>query len=198
MPKQRLGRSVILNRLVQYKGYESYLEIGCAANATFSRIQTKTKIGVDPKRGGTHHQTSDEFFQDNRAHFDLVFIDGLHLADQVLRDVENSLMWLLPGGTIALHDCLPKRRIHQLRDRRTVAWNGDVWKAIVDLRQRADIDVAVGQDAGMGYVLPRSNTEILDPPPEVTWKYYKDHRNSLMRVMDWSKTEEFLGIGDDR
>ena len=55
---------------------------------------------------------SDEFFANraaasDRTPYDLVFIDGLHVADQVERDIVNSLLNLAPAGTIVLHDCNP-------------------------------------------------------------------------------------------
>ena len=53
--------------------------------------------------------TSDDFFRDNKEKFDLIFIDGLHETNQVDRDIENSLKFINKGGTILLHDCLPKK-----------------------------------------------------------------------------------------
>ncbi len=45
--------------------------------------------------------TSDDFFRQYQGPpFDLIFIDGLHLSEQVLTDVRNSLDWLSPGEVL--------------------------------------------------------------------------------------------------
>lgn len=143
---------------------KSYLEIGCHRDRVFKVIRAPRKVGVDPKRGGTHRMTSDEFFRTNQEKFDLVFIDGLHEARQVLRDMEQSLAVLNDRGVIVLHDCNPLSEEAQRVPAPCpgVPWNGDVWKAIVLLRSRSDVDVAVGDfDYGCGVVLPRPNSRPL-------------------------------------
>ena len=39
--------------------------------------------------------SSDEFFLKNKDQFDIIFIDGLHVYEQVKRDIENSLIVLI-------------------------------------------------------------------------------------------------------
>ena len=39
-----------------------YLEIGCQNNDCFDSIDARSKIGVDPNKGGTIRNTSDDFF----------------------------------------------------------------------------------------------------------------------------------------
>ena len=62
--------------------------------------------------------------------YDLVFVDGLHIADQVERDIVNSLAALAPGGMVVLHDCNPKsrkaarRRLHAPRPLERVGVEG--------------------------------------------------------------------------
>ena len=77
----------------------NYLEIGCANNDLFDAVMAGRKVGVDPLRGGTHRLTSDVFFAGCGGEpFDVVFIDGLHLYDQVRRDLDGALGVLKPGG----------------------------------------------------------------------------------------------------
>src|SRR5262245_26001763 len=133
-----MDRVEFMNRLVRQRGYSSYLEIGCGSGETLRSITARYKVGVDPVGEATFPVSSDAFFQENRRHFDLVFIDGLHLREQVLRDVNGALGCLSPGGTIVLHDCLPLTERHQLRTRLPGPWTGDVWKAVVELRARED------------------------------------------------------------
>lgn len=55
--------------------------------------------------------TSDDFFASNTRTFDLVFIDGLYEAHQVLKYINNALRFLNPNGTILMHDCNPLSEI---------------------------------------------------------------------------------------
>ena len=81
----------IINKLINSKKFKSYLEIGCQSDVNFSKIKIENKVGVDPQSGGTLRMTSDEFFSQNKDTFDLIFIDGLHIHEQVLKDIDNSL-----------------------------------------------------------------------------------------------------------
>jgi len=189
-PKNRLQ---LLNYLIGTRGYQSYLEIGCGGDQTFHAVAAEHKVGVDPCSGGTLRMNSDEFFRINQEPFDLVFIDGLHLCEQVLRDVQNSLGCLRAGGCIVLHDCLPTRREHQARRPLERDWTGDVWKAVVELRRRPNCDIAVlDADWGLGVVLPRPNSDALAAVPELTWETYQGRRKELLRVMDFPRLQQFL------
>ena len=131
-----------------------YLEIGCRGNTTFNTIPALTKVGVDPVSGGTHRETSDEFFAKNQSTFNLIFIDGLHLYDQVHRDLENSLSCIEIGGYIVLHDMLPlnwrEEFVPQFNRR---AWTGDVWKVAFELIDTKDIDFQIILvDHGVGVI----------------------------------------------
>lgn len=182
----------LMNELVKSRGYRSYLEIGCYANRTFNAIQIGHKVGVDPRRGGTVRMTSDEFFEQNRETFDLVYVDGLHLREQVVRDIYNSLRWLNPNGVILAHDCRPRREDYQIRGQ----FCGDVWKGIVDIRQDPACDTAVW-DMGHGFaaVLPRHNTDLLvDVPEELTWDVYCRDRVRLLRCLKSEDYFRFIGL----
>ena len=124
----------IINNIIKYKKYNSYLEIGCQADVSFKKILAADKIGVDPMDGGTHRMTSDNFFKTNQKTFDIIFIDGLHEYSQVLRDIKNSINFLNKDGIILVHDCLPAKIWHQTMPQTHSSWNGDVWKAIVECR----------------------------------------------------------------
>lgn len=76
-----------------------YLEIGAANSDAFIVAQElfPNAVGVDPVEGCTHRMTSDEFFANNTAKFDVIFVDGLHTAIQVYKDIHNALKILKPG-----------------------------------------------------------------------------------------------------
>ena len=169
-----MNRIELINSLLAKPGLRRYLEIGCAGNKTFDAINAESKVGVDPARGGTVRATSDDFFSSCREEFDVVFIDGLHLCEQVVRDVRNSLARLNPNGVIILHDCLPREETHQLREQQRGAWNGDVWKAVVELRQDPNCDtVTLDRDCGLGVVLPRTNSAPLELHGSLTWSRFQ-------------------------
>lgn len=185
-----------LSTLAGRKNISSYLEIGCFQDECFSRIQAPRKVGVDPVSGGTVRGTSDEFFATNGETFDLVFIDGLHLAEQVLKDVENSLRVLRPDGVIVLHDCLPLDAVAQYRQQSSVVWNGDVWKAFVEIRRWPDVDAATCLiDHGLGVVTRRPNTAPLSLPVssyrQLTFDHLAGDYGHLLRTLDYDAALEF-------
>jgi hypothetical protein len=153
----------IIQETIFRKKYKNYLEIGCDKNQLFSRIAIDIKIGVDPISGGTIRDTSDNFFKNNFKKFDIIFIDGLHEYTQVKKDIENSLKNLNDNGVIFLHDCMPKSYFHQAVPRAQGSWNGDVWKNIVEMRTRPEIDTyVIFADQGIGMILKRPNKNLLD------------------------------------
>ncbi len=140
--------------------YNYYLEIGCDKDQLFSRIDIKNKYGVDPSSGGNIRKTSDEFFQKNQTTFDLVFIDGLHEYHQVKKDILNSLKFLNKDGIILVHDCLPDTMSKQAVPRYRMTWNGNVWKAIVDLRMKHNVEIFTCEiDQGIAIIQNKTNTQ---------------------------------------
>ena len=51
--------------------------------------------------------------------YDVIFIDGLHLEKQVIKDIGHALQHLNKNGTIVLHDCKPGSKFHQEEHRVT-------------------------------------------------------------------------------
>ena len=131
-----MKRNEIIQYLIDKKGYESYLEIGVGGSNNFNKIKCKHKDGVDPNGRGNFIMTSDLFFKITKKDrkWDIIFIDGLHIENQVDRDIQNSLEHLSDGGVIVMHDCNPKTHKHQQVPRIQKAWNGTVWKSFVKLR----------------------------------------------------------------
>ena len=188
----------IINKLINSKKFKSYLEIGCQSDVNFSKIKIENKVGVDPQSGGTLRMTSDEFFSQNKDTFDLIFIDGLHIHEQVLKDIDNSLNVLNENGVILLHDCLPAKIWHQTIPQTHSSWNGDVWKSIVQSRTREDIDTyTIKADQGLGLILKRTNRDKLGHPinnfKNLKFKDYYNHHEKFMRLIDENKVLETIG-----
>ena len=156
-------RYQIIQEIINRKSYKSYLEIGCDQNQVFSKIEIEKKIGVDPVSGGTIRDTSDNFFKKNNMKFDIIFIDGLHEYCQVKKDINNSLLFLKDNGVILLHDCMPRGFFYQAVPRSRYAWNGDIWKNIVESRSKPEIDTyVIHADQGIGMILKRPNRKLLE------------------------------------
>jgi SAM-dependent methyltransferase len=139
-------RRAVVNLLLAGNPDGDYLEIGCADNALFDAVMARRKVGVDPRQGGTHRMTSDAFFADanqegdDRERFDVVFVDGLHLYDQVRRDLDGALSVLKPGGWIAFHDMLPRDWLEEhVPQICTRGWTGDGWKLAFELLASPDM-----------------------------------------------------------
>ena len=156
-------RYEIIQETIYRKKFKNYLEIGCDNDQLFSKINIEKKVGIDPISGGTIRDTSDNFFKKNIIKFDVVFIDGLHEYSQVKKDIENSLNNLNDNGIIFLHDCMPKSYLHQAVPRAKGSWNGDVWKNIVEIRTRTELDTyVICADQGIGMILKRPNRNLLN------------------------------------
>ena len=186
---QQRAHLELINYLILENGYQSYLEIGIAGGQNFNGVIAMHKVGVDPNPyiSTTYCLTSDEFFQRNGETFDIIFIDGLHLHEQVLKDIENSLACLNPNGVIVVHDCTPATEQAQSRTPFYGGWNGDVWKAAAYLRMHVDnIGFCVlDMDHGCGVVVPQS-TQRLYPAialEKLDWDFYLKNRNELLNVI---------------
>lgn len=191
-----MTRTDILNHLIKTRRFTRYLEIGLNKSVNFDRVACDYKISVDPdpKCRATFCKTSDQYFkiiETWAVFYDLIFIDGLHHDDQLERDVDNSLKHLAPGGLIVCHDCNPLVEIEQRVPRETKRWNGNVWKAIVKLRQRHDITVyTVDTDEGCAIIEKKPNHLPLRVTRELTFDNLEAHRQiwlNLISVKEFQK-----------
>jgi len=182
----------IINKIIIKRNYTSYLEIGCFKDETFNQINIKKKIGVDPVSGGNLRMTSDQFFIENKEKFDLIFIDGLHVYEQVIKDIFNSIKVLKENGIILVHDCLPRKLWYQTPTRMSDTWNGDVWKAIVECRTLENIDTYTClADEGIGVIKVQKNNNLLNLNlsnfKNLKYKEYYINRESLMNIVSVEK-----------
>ena len=190
-----MNRMNVINTLLEARGYESYLEIGCQADVAFNAVRAKQKIGIDPVSGGTLRMTSDEFFALNTETFDLIFIDGDHHHDQVFRDISNSLRSLKPRGTIVMHDCFPPDLGHE-----ALYFCGTAWRAFVKTRERPDLESFVcAFDYGVGIVrkLPNSLPVRLDKTMDaLTYDEMIEHRARWMRPVTFETFQEIARVDE--
>ena len=187
-PREQVTRTSLLNSLVERHGYRSYLEIGQGnRRMNYDWVNCRIKIGVDPDRSlnAAYQLTSDDFFAINNDAYDLIFIDGLHTAEQVGRDILSSLRVLRPNGTILVHDCNPTTREMQLVPQRQLTWTGDVWKAWVTLRaERSDLTMyVIDVESGCG-LIRRGRQATVRLPAELTYEALARDRTALLNLVD--------------
>lgn len=150
-PKPPMSRHQFLAGLHERLRPRTYLEIGIRDGQSLALAHCKA-IGVDPEFRivrevradlSLFRLSSDDFFarKDAFAHFDgtpldLAFIDGMHLSEFAFRDFINVEKVMSAGGVVVFDDILPRNPQEAARERQTVYWAGDVYKAVEVLRRR--------------------------------------------------------------
>lgn len=159
LSKRRVARWEVVQGLLDFFDAPRYLEIGVNKGLTFHELHAELQVAVDPtfnfdweaeqaQRGAQaqyHQVTSDEYFGsviDPDQLFDVIYLDGLHTFEQTLRDLNNALNHLAPGGAILVDDVKPTSYHASLpdmanffevrryeRDHRP-SWMGDVYKLV--------------------------------------------------------------------
>lgn len=178
----------LLNVLIEKYSLTSYLEIGVNNPANnFDKISCKIKTGVDPETNDSHiiKKTSDAFFANNEILFDIIFIDGLHHADQVKKDFENSLRCLTDNGVIVIHDCLPQseRTTHVPRD--TKIWHGDVYKFCMQLRNYDGIEFTTYNiDHGCCVIKKKQTKKMQSVTINSNWETFCSLKKEVLNISD--------------
>lgn len=151
----------IIQGLIDKHRFRMYLEIGYGHGTNFNLIKCEHKVAVDPEPAVPDHDgciitTSDKFFKSNTLTWDLIFIDGLHHADQVRKDIINASKHLSEGGIIVLHDMLPTNKEMQEVPRTVKQWTGDCWRAMVGFRKKYPdaLSWVHDHDYGVGVIVP--------------------------------------------
>ena len=161
--QDKITRLEIVKNIIKLKNFKSYLEIGTFKDDLFKSVECQNKTGVDPVSGGNVRKTSDDFFSKNDKKFDLIFIDGLHHYSQVKKDINNSLSALNDSGIILMHDCMPRDYYYQAVPRSQYNWNGDTWKAFLEIRTNENFDsYCCYADEVVGVILKRKNKNKLN------------------------------------
>lgn len=202
----------IINYLIEKNNYKSYLEIGYFKGWSFDRVKCENKIAVDPypcktveqeqfpsdvgivdEQGIIWKQTSDVFFKNEADQkWDIIFIDGLHEASQVSRDLYNSINHLAEGGTIVMHDCNPPKYEHTTTGI-DGCWTGDTYKAFLEFkRSNKNVIYCVDTDWGVGIIesnILEKGHGYVSPQVEFNWGVFNKDRKFLLGLIT---VEEFL------
>jgi hypothetical protein len=181
------------------------------------QIEVPEKWGVDPfpnlaavrECSVFVPQKSEQFFRAVAPHagkFDLVFIDGDHMAPLVYEEVHAALDIIQHRGVIVLHDCNPHTEAMQQVPSVPGEWTGDVWKAVVRLRREGHELRVIDSDYGIGVLVPRSarsdNPARTPSDPlglsDLTWANLVQHRREwlgLLDAWDWKDWFERALVG---
>ena len=195
----RLG---IINHLIEKSHYRKYLEIGVHIGEVLDNCIASYKVGIDPDfksyKGDCklYPKSSDNFFErvSSRVKFDIIFIDGMHEAKQVYRDIKNSLYHLNEGGAIVVHDCNPPTEWHTRSHENFIPgeeWNGDVYKGYIEAVNSFNVEwLTVNVDWGVGII---TTCNIPLPPKEykftLSWEEFDKNKEILLHLIS---EEEFL------
>lgn len=190
-----MNRIELINALIAKNGYKNYLEIGVRDGECFNAIKCEFKVGVDPDNNSkaTVYVTSDYFFENNSEKFDIIFIDGLHHADQVEKDILNSLDCLAEGGTIVMHDCLPtSKRMQEIPELVGEESTGNTWMAYLKMRvTRNDLKMhVVDTDWGLG-IISKGSQELVPLGILPSYEQFDVNRGAWMNVIS---VEQFKTI----
>lgn len=213
-----MQRYDIINKIIKQYGFKNYLEIGvCDPNICFNLIECENKDSVDPgvEFGANpvkYPYTSDDFFTklnkgelDKPGDFkwDIVFIDGLHISEQVLKDINNAMQHLNPNGFILLHDCNPPEIFYAREDYKVNGeyrpWNGTVWKALYFTRTQEYYKhfniCTVNTDWGVGIMRSQpDNMRHLVPFSNMWFEYNKmaENRKRDLGLIEVEELDDWL------
>ncbi|WP_163005978.1 class I SAM-dependent methyltransferase [Methylobacterium brachiatum] len=195
-----------------------YLEVGVRFGEVFSLITADVAIGVDPdfqlssnivarkRKSILFPTTSDAFFarpnlvDEIGGRPDLIFLDGMHLFEFLLRDFYNAESISAKNGLIIMHDCLPLNSAMAERDMAKSVelgidsehpgyWTGDVWKVISILQTyRPDLKIYYINCPPTGLVCVTN----LDPTNTVLKEKYLDIASEFISLPNDTRNIENL------
>lgn len=213
---KRPFRFEIINFLLKtFKRETTYLEIGVRnPDDNFNKIEADLKYSVDP---GAEFETnpvdfamtSDEFFNSLRngkilqpeLKFEIIFVDGLHLAEQVERDIANALDFIKDDGFVVLHDCNPPTEFHARenyayhKSPSKEFWNGTTWKAFYKYRLNAELSCCcIDSDWGVGIIMKNRIFPALkkDINPYFEYRVFDDNRKDSLNLIDFDSFQKII------
>jgi SAM-dependent methyltransferase len=172
----------VINFLIQKFNYKTYLEVGLQYGVAWEKIECEHKVGVEPIHAHEDSRIkklySDDFFTQNNESFDIIFIDGDHNYEQVIKDIRNAKSVLNPGGSIVLHDCRPLDEDHGTNP----FLNGTVWRAVCELRSESGWSFCtLDDDHGVG-VLREGDMKAINVGPHISYQEFEANRSEILNL----------------
>jgi hypothetical protein len=197
-----MKRYDIINALIETFSLRSFLEIGTFQGECFRNVRCAVKESVDPKYPATYEMTSNDFFAGPgfHNHYDLVYVDGLHTADQAFKDITDAFIYS-HARFVVVHDCNPKTEWHARppeQYKQGEEWNGDVYRGFIKFKSIAKAlntrhsCFVVDTDYGCGVItgdalLPNKSTPYRDD-----WEYFDQHREELLQLISVDSFKKLL------
>lgn len=201
--------------LTRFNRETCYLEIGVRNPAdNYNQINASKKYSVDP---GVEYQessidfkmTSDSFFDQLKNNevlskdikFDVIFIDGLHLAEQADRDIKNALDFTKEDGFVVVHDCNPPTEWHARENyqyKNSPAhgyWNGTTWKAFLKWRYNPKLySCCIDTDWGVGILSKKHpiGNSIKNTNTFFEFKVFDKNRKESLNLIDFDELKKRL------
>lgn len=164
-----MHHSTFISYLASIYKPKVYVELGLYNGETISKVHphAQTLYGVD-MNSNRHleslkarakinivYTTTDLFFESFDQQIDMAFIDADHCIESCLKDFENVMSRLNPGGIILLHDTDPES--DKFID---PGYCGDSYKIVDMLEGRSDLNIITVPiaEAGLSMVTRISNT----------------------------------------
>ena len=170
-----------------------YMEIGVEYGKSL-RLANCPAIGIDPApqineplddRHSVSFTTSDDFFRltdgpSRIENLDLVYIDGMHQIEYVLREFMYIERHSHAGTVIVIDDVFPAHPLQGERIRQSRFWAGDVWKIISILGgSRPDLLLVPLNTSPTGSLMVLG----CDPTNTVLWQKYDILADWAIRLM---------------
>lgn len=213
-----MTKDQLINFAAKKINAKTYLEIGHEHGYNFNKIEIKFKESMDPATDGrgnpTYRVSSNEFFEKivGDKKYDIIFIDGLHIKDQVIKDIQNSLDHINPNGIIFMHDCLPQNFAQQdvvdfdptdyrLRPNGPKQklfgdehgfWTGNAWEAFLHFRKTNPniYMTTVDTDWGVGVIIPNKNQDLLTTTDE-DFRYFELNKKQILNLIS---CEQYINL----
>lgn len=98
--------------VIRYTGVDPYGQLKddpykgqfWSTDAESEAVYQSAKTLFNQNGAELRRETSERFFALNREQFDVIFVDGDHRMNEALRDMENALRCLNPGGLLIIDD----------------------------------------------------------------------------------------------
>jgi len=203
------NRAMFIKNIIEHKKFNKYLEIGLSHNPLapyrlLNNIETKHSVDTDSSTGADFVADSDTFFRALESEFfaslekdykwDVIFIDGNHNAEQVFKDLNNSINHLSEDGVIFVHDILPSEysRTLEVELPHVPLSLCDAWKVIhYCLKNRPDIHICSLEEGdpnpcGLAVItMTKNNRKLLNLNENLFYQFSQilQNKSRLMNVI---------------
>ena len=190
----------------------SYLELGANdLDTVFYKVNSFQKISVGyeeatSKNNPLYKMENDHFFNSLRDNqilhsdkkWDLIFINGFHLAGSLYSYVLSALDFIKEDGFIIIQGCNPPTEWHarekgeyHLSPAR-FSWYGTAWKAFLKLRQSKTLfSCCVDVDTGIGIISKKVPLGRLYSSDSNVFFEFKDLNQNRKKALNLMTLEEF-------